>query len=202
MISWTTSPIRKAGLVVHIPQKLTTPNHWACQGGTKPNPQKVNGTMFDRCQDHLDARASLASSASNPSIASSIEGTNQLSSEKKKKSKTKKVEPVEWMSVTNQWKSFLLMFYSVFLAQQKFRKYCVCKWERFTLSHILSFVCGDSRFGYESLDLCKISDLGEVCSVFFFFLFLYFRISDRSLFRFLLSFFFLSSPILVLSKLL
>jgi len=41
------------------------------------------------------ARASLASSASNPSIASSIEGSsaqpNQLSSEKKKKSKTKKL---------------------------------------------------------------------------------------------------------------
>merc|ERR1719270_2056392 len=72
------------------------------------------------------ARASLASSASNPSIASSIE--NQPASDKKKKSKTKKVELSKMAQFCPTHESHPnLMFFSVFIAQQKFSKYCVCK---------------------------------------------------------------------------
>ena len=108
---------------------------------TKPNQsqgrRKVTKPTPLTCQDL--ARASLASSASNPSIASSIE--NQPASDKKKKSKTKKVELSKMAQFCPTHESHPNLMFFLFLLHNRSSASIVFANEK---GFTFSFVCGES----------------------------------------------------------
>ena len=116
-------------------KKTTKPNH-SVQGR-----QKVTKPTPPTCQDL--ARASLASSASNPSIASSIE--NQPASDKKKKSKTKKVElsKMAQFCPTHESHPNLMFFFCFYRTTEVQQVLCL---QMKKVSHLVSSVGNPSHF--------------------------------------------------------
>ena len=151
-------------------KKTTKPNH-SVQGR-----QKVTKPTPPTCQDL--ARASLASSASNPSIASSIE--NQPASDKKKKSKTKKVELSKMAQFCPTHESHPNLMFFLFLSHNRSSASIVFANEK---GFTFSFVCGES-FTFRSSIICKGSleflYLGTFAWFLFFSLFLVFFLLSSS----------------------
>ena len=147
---------------------------------TKPNQsqgrRKVTKPTPLICQDL--ARASLASSASNPSIASSIE--NQPASDKKKKSKTKKVELSKMAQFCPTHESHPNLMFFLFLSHNRSSASIVFANEK---GFTFSFVFGES-FTFQSSIICKGSleflYLGTFAWFLFFSLFLVFFLLSSS----------------------